>query len=183
MFGSTRIGAAPDLVTVAKGLTSAYAPMGAVLVSDRVAAPLYEDDRVLMHGHTFGGHPLSAAIALQNIEIFARDGVVANVRALEPHLAARLNGLRELAVVGDVRGMGFLWSVELVKDDQQSPFPADEAGNLVRSVLPRLLTESGLIAKPDNRGATVVTIAPPLISSREELDELVDGLSAALSQL
>jgi adenosylmethionine-8-amino-7-oxononanoate aminotransferase len=183
MFGSTRVGASPDLVTVAKGLTSAYAPMGAVLVSDRVAAPLYEGDRVLAHGHTFGGHPLASAIALKSLEIFARDGVVENVRALEPHLNRRLNALRDLPIVGDVRGAGFLWSVELVRDEANTPFGADEAKCLVGSVMPERLLDHGLIAKPDARGATVLTIAPPLISSKQDLDDIVDAMTEVLIEV
>ncbi len=183
MFGSTRVGASPDLITVAKGLTSAYAPMGAVLVSDRVAAPLYEGERVLAHGHTFGGHPLAAAMALRNLEIFARDGVVDNVRALEPHLDGRMNLLRELPVVGDVRGTGFLWSVELVKDDDATPFGVEEARWLVRNLIPERLLDHGLIAKPDDRGATVVTIAPPLISTKDELDDIVDAMTEVLVEV
>jgi adenosylmethionine-8-amino-7-oxononanoate aminotransferase len=183
MFGSTRVGASPDLVTVAKGLTSAHAPMGAVLVSDRVAGPLYDGDRVLAHGHTFGGHPLASAIALKNLEIFTRDGVVENVRALEPHLSRSLNLLRELPVVGDVRGMGFLWSVELVKDAENTPFDVEEAQRLVRSVIPERMLAHGLIVKPDDRGATVVTIAPPLISSKQDLDDIVDAMTEVLGDV
>ena len=182
-FGSTRVGASPDLVTVAKGLTSAYAAMGAVLVSDRVAAHLYEADRVLAHGHTFAGHPVASAIALKNLEIFARDSVIENVRALEPHLRERMNRLRQLPIVGDVRGMGFLWSAELVGGDDNAPLDQATATRLVRTVIPERMFEHGLIAKPDDRGATVLTIAPPLISSRQDLDEIVDAMTQVLIEV
>jgi adenosylmethionine-8-amino-7-oxononanoate aminotransferase len=96
------------------------------MVSDKVAAPLFEAGRMLMHGITFAGHPLCAAIALRNLEIFRRDGILENVRAQEPHLAARLEELRALPIVGDVRGAGFFWAIELVKDDENTRLDADE---------------------------------------------------------
>ena len=116
-FASSRYGVAPDLITCAKGITSAYAPMGAVLVSDRIAEPLYEEGRMLMHGITFAGHPVAAAIALRNIEIFEREGVLENVRELEPVLGELLEGIKSrVPIVGDVRGAGFFWALELVRD-------------------------------------------------------------------
>jgi len=180
-FGVERYGVVPDLITVAKGLTSAYAPMGATLVSDRVAARLHEDDRTLLHGITFGGHPVSAAIALRNIDIFERDGVLENVRALEPHLRGRLEELRELPIVGDVRGAGFFWAVELVSDGERGTFDAEQRERLVREFIPRRLLEAGLIARADDRGDVVLQIAPPLISTIPELDEIVEAMSAVLA--
>jgi adenosylmethionine-8-amino-7-oxononanoate aminotransferase len=179
-FGVTRFGATPDLITLAKGLTSAYAPMGAVMVSDRVAAPLYEAGATLLHGITFGGHPLSAAIALQNLEIFAREGVLENVRANESYLAERMNGLRELPIVGDVRGAGFFWAVELVPDGAEGRFDAEQREELLRRFLPGRLLEAGLIARGDDRGDTVVQVAPPLTADRAVLDELVERLGEVL---
>jgi len=180
-FGVTRYGAAPDLITIAKGLTSAYAPMGAVLVADRVAEPLYEDKRTLLHGITFGGHPLCAAIALRNIEIFARDRVLENVRAREPGLGERLQSLLELPIVGDVRGEGFFWATELVKDEDNARFDADERERLLREFMPRRLLEAGLIARADDRGDAVLQIAPPLISTDAVLDEIVEAMRAVLA--
>jgi adenosylmethionine-8-amino-7-oxononanoate aminotransferase len=180
-FGVTRYGATPDLITIAKGLTSAYAPMGAVLVSDRVAAPLYEDKATLLHGITFAGHPLCAAIALKNIEIFERDGVLENVRAREAGLRERLEALRELPIVGDVRGEGFFWAVEMVKDEAAGRFDADERERLIRGFMPARLLEAGLIARADDRGDAVLQIAPPLISDDAVLDEIVEAMRAVLS--
>lgn len=181
-FGSQRVGARPDLLTFAKGVTSAYAPMGGVLVSDEVAGPLYENGRNLVHGVTFGGHPLAAAIALRNIEIFNRDGVVGNVRELEPHLHARLDELRSLPIVGDVRGIGFFWAVELVKGESNERLNAEERERLLRGFLPGRLLEHGLIARADDRGDAVLQIAPPLVSSKETLDEIVDAMAAVLTE-
>jgi adenosylmethionine-8-amino-7-oxononanoate aminotransferase len=182
-FAIQRFGATPDLITVAKGLTSAYAPMGAVLVAEKVAAPLFEPGATLLHGVTFGGHPLSAAIALKNIEIFQRDGVLENVRANEGHLGAAMESLRELPLVGDVRGSGYFWAVELVSDGTQGRFDAEQREELVRRCLPGALRRAGLIARGDDRGDTVVQIAPPLIAGPEILDELVDRLRAVLEEM
>jgi adenosylmethionine-8-amino-7-oxononanoate aminotransferase len=179
-FGVSRFGATPDIITTAKGLTSAYAPMGAVLVADRIAEPFYDDRRMLLHGITFGGHPLSAAIALRNIEIFERDGVLENVRANESHLAQRMNELRELTIVGDVRGAGYFWAVEMVPDGAEGRFDADERERLLRGFLPGRLLEAGLIARGDDRGDTVIQVAPPLIADRAVLDDMVGRLREVL---
>jgi adenosylmethionine-8-amino-7-oxononanoate aminotransferase len=179
-FGVTRYGAVPDLITIAKGLTSAYAAMGAVMVSDRVAAPLFEAGRTLLHGITFGGHPVSAAIALQNLAIFEREGVLENVRANEAYLGERMGRLRDLPIVGDVRGAGFFWAVELVPDGAQGRFDAGQREELLRRFLPGRLLEGGLIARGDDRGDTVVQVAPPLTARRAVLDELVERLEGVL---
>jgi adenosylmethionine-8-amino-7-oxononanoate aminotransferase len=180
-FGVTRYDATPDLITVAKGLTSAYAPMGAVLVSEKVAAPLYDEGRTLLHGITFGGHPLCAAIALKNLEIFEREQVLENVRAREGGLQARLQQLREdLPIVGDVRGAGFFWAVELVKDDDNTRFDTEERERLLRGYMTPALLENGLIARADDRGDAILQIAPPLISDDEVLDEIVEKMRTVL---
>ncbi len=180
-FGVTRFDAVPDLITLAKGLTSAYAPMGAVVVSERVAAPLYDARRVLAHGITFGGHPLSAAIAQRNIEIFAREGVLENVHANEQHLGQRLGELSELPIVGDVRGAGYFWALELVRDGEQERFDATEREELLRGFLPRALRAAGLIARCDDRGDAVLQLAPPLVADADTLDEMVEKVEGVLS--
>jgi adenosylmethionine-8-amino-7-oxononanoate aminotransferase len=180
-FGITREGGVvPDLVSLAKGLTSAYAPMGALVAAERVVAPLIEQRRPFRHGITFGGHPLSAAIALKNIEIFERDGVLENVRALEPHLAHRMKQLRRLPIVGDVRGRGFFWAVELVGDEAGARFDQAERDRLLRGFLPARLREARIIARADDRGDSVLQIAPPLISDGAVLDAIVDTLAEVL---
>jgi adenosylmethionine-8-amino-7-oxononanoate aminotransferase len=181
-FGSTRVGAAPDLITTAKGITSAYAPMGAVFAHDRVVAPLYEDPkRSLLHGITFAGHPLCAAISLKNLEIFERDRVFENVKALEGHLEDRLRELLALPIAGDVRGAGFFWAVELVGEGGRR-FDAEERERLLRGFMFGRLMKAGMIARPDDRGDAVVQVAPPLISTAEQLDEMVDGLAEVLTE-
>ena len=158
---------------MAKGLTSAYMPMGAVLVSDKVAEPLYTDKATFLHGITFGGHPVASAVALRNLDIFERDGVLGNVRALEPALKQRLEDeLLDLPIVVDVRGAGFFWAFELAGGSPEARFDADQRERLLRGFLPKRLREAGLIARPDDRGDAVLQIAPPLISSAEQLDEM-----------
>ena len=181
-FASSREGVAPDLISVAKGITSAYAPMGAVLVRSRVIEPLVENGgRVFRHGITFAGHPVSAAIALKNIEIFERDQVLENVRSLEPHLRSRMEELRSLPIVGDVRGAGFFWAVEMVADPDNTRLDQAQRDQLIRGFLPKRFREAGLIARTDDRGDAVMQIAPPLISDAALLDEIVDRLGDVLS--
>src|SRR4051812_16052054 len=180
-FASSRYGVAPDLITCAKGITSAYAPMGAVIVSDKIAEPLYEEGRMLMHGITFAGHPVSAAIALRNLEIFEREGVLENVRAMEPVIDELLEGIKSrVPMVGDVRGAGFFWALELVRDASGARFSAEEREKLLRGFLAGRLLEEGLIARPDDRGDAVLHLAPPLVSTRAELQEMADKTEAVL---
>lgn len=181
-LGVERYDVVPDLVTTAKGLTSAYAPMGAVIVTDRVAAPLHDDPKLtLMHGITFAGHPLCAAIALKSLELFEREGILENVRAQEPHLHRRLDELRSLPIVGDVRGAGFFWALELVTQEGDGRLDAGQRERLLRGYLPGRLLEAGLIARPDDRGEAVLHLAPPLICDREVLDLLVDRVGEVLA--
>jgi adenosylmethionine-8-amino-7-oxononanoate aminotransferase len=182
-FGVTRFGAVPDLITTAKGLTSAYAPMGAVLASQRVVAPLYDPGRTLVHGITFGGHPLSAAIALKNLELFEREHVLENVREHESYLAGLLETLRRLPIVGDVRGSGFFWAVELVPEGPDSRFDSEQREELLRKCLPGALIGAELIARGDDRGDTVIQIAPPLICDQQVLEDLVGRLGDVLVTL
>jgi adenosylmethionine-8-amino-7-oxononanoate aminotransferase len=179
-FATERYEVEPDMITVAKGLTSAYVPMGAVLVSDRVAAPLYERGTTLLHGITFGGHPVAAAAALKSIEIFERDGILENVRTQEAHLTRRLNELLEVPIVADVRGAGFFWAFELCADAEGTRFAQEQRERLLRQFLPRRLREARLITRTDDRGDAVLQIAPPLISDKHQLDEMVDLLSDVL---
>jgi adenosylmethionine-8-amino-7-oxononanoate aminotransferase len=181
-FAAPKYGATPDLITVAKGITSAYAPMGAVIVSDKIAAPLYDDKRMLLHGITYGGHPVAAAMALRNIEVFEREGVLDNVREHEGYVEERLREVQDrVPIVGDVRGAGFFWALELVRDEHGSRFDAEQREALLRGFLTGRLLEEGLIARPDDRGDAMLHLAPPLVCSREELDEMVAKTEAVLA--
>jgi adenosylmethionine-8-amino-7-oxononanoate aminotransferase len=179
-FASSREGVAPDLISVAKGLTSAYAPMGAMLAREHVVAPLVEHRKVFRHGITFGGHPLSAALAAKSIQIIERDEVLENVRSQAGALGDRVKTLLDLPIVGDVRGAGFFWAMELVKDDDATRFGQAERDDLLRGFLPQRLRQAGLIARCDDRGDAVLQIAPPLISDAALLDDIVGRLRDVL---
>ncbi|MGF7235907.1 MAG: aminotransferase class III-fold pyridoxal phosphate-dependent enzyme, partial [Frankia sp.] len=180
-LGIEHEGVVPDIVTTAKGITSAYAPMGAVFVRAPVVDALARRGTALRHGITFGGHPVSAVAALKNIEIFERDGILTNVNALSSYLGDRMAELTTLPIVGDVRGRGFFWAVELVRDADNHPFDQRERDELLRGFLPARLLEAGVIARCDDRGDAVLQIAPPLISDRAVLDEIVDRLADVLT--
>jgi adenosylmethionine-8-amino-7-oxononanoate aminotransferase len=181
-FGSQHYGAEPDVITVAKGLTSAYAPMGAVLVSDRLTESMRKPGVSLLHGITFGGHPVAAAAALRSIEIFERDGVLENVRTRGDYLRTRLDEeVRTLPIVGDVRGDGFFYAAELTPDGGEGRFDQETVVRLVRQIVPPLLLEHGLIARADDRGDPVLQIAPPLIADEAVLDEIVIAMRDVLA--
>ncbi|MCZ4508071.1 aminotransferase class III-fold pyridoxal phosphate-dependent enzyme [Streptomyces sp. ActVer] len=181
-FGGDLYGARPDMVTVAKGITAGYAPMGATLVSTKVTGIINRPGAVLNHGYTFAGHPLSAAIALRNLEIMERDRILENVRALQDDLARRMAALTDLPIVGDVRGTGFFYSCELVGDLDDGGFSDRARADLVVDLIPRRLREAGLLARVYNRSAPLVQIAPPLISDRHLLDRIADILAETLAE-
>ncbi|MEU9309635.1 aminotransferase class III-fold pyridoxal phosphate-dependent enzyme [Streptomyces sp. NPDC048256] len=181
-FGGDRYGARPDIVTVAKGITAGYAPMGATLVSNRVVEVINQPGAVLNHGYTFAGHPLSAAIALRSLEIMERDRILENVRGHQDHLARRMNSLADLPIVGDVRGAGFFYACELVGDQEDGGFSDSARADLIVDLIPRRLREAGLLARVYNRAAPLVQIAPPLISDRHLLDRIADILAETLDE-
>jgi len=172
-FGAQRYDYLPDVITTAKGLTSAYAPMGAVIVSDRIAEPFMEGDSSFTHGITFGGHPVSAAIAMANLDVFEHEGVIDNVRANEAEFRATLDSLRDLPIVGDVRGAGYFQAIELVRDKEtKESFSDAEAETLLRGFLSGELYRRGLICRADDRGDPVIQLSPPLIAGPEQFREI-----------
>jgi adenosylmethionine-8-amino-7-oxononanoate aminotransferase len=182
-FGSERYDIRPDLMTIAKGLSSSYASIGAVVASDRVMAPFMRDTSMYSHGITFGGHPVASAVALKNIEIMRRDQIVEHVASTQDAFKARLDQLLDLPIVGDVRGVGFFYAVELVKDkDTKAGFDDDECETLLRGFLSPRLFERGLICRADDRGDPVVQISPPLVAGEEEFDQIVSILGDVLSE-
>ncbi|MGW0337539.1 aminotransferase class III-fold pyridoxal phosphate-dependent enzyme [Streptomyces sp. NPDC003011] len=181
-FGGDRYGARPDMVTVAKGITAGYAPMGATLVSNQVTEVINRPGAVLNHGYTFAGHPLSAAIALRSLEIMERDLILENVRGLQDHLAGRMASLGDLPIVGDARGAGFFYALELVGDLDNGGFSDTARADLITDLIPRRLREAGLLARVYNRAAPLVQIAPPLISDRPLLDRIADILANTLDE-
>lgn len=181
-FGGDRYGAAPDLITVAKGITAGCAPMGATLVGQRVAEVVNRPGAVLNHGYTFGGHPLCAAISLRTIEIMERDQVLANVRALEGGLANGMKALAGLPIVADVRGAGFFHAVQLAGDLPDGGFSDAARQALVVDLIPRRMRDAGLLARVYNRAAPLLQIAPPLISDRPLLDRIVEIIADTLDE-
>jgi adenosylmethionine-8-amino-7-oxononanoate aminotransferase len=182
-FGAQRYNYVPDVITTAKGLTSAYAPMGAVIVSDRLAEPFLDGTSSFTHGFTFGGHPICAAVALANLDAFEREGVIENVRANEGALRAMLDGLRELPIVGDVRGAGYFHAIELVKDkDTKESFSDEESETLLRGFLSAELYRRGLICRADDRGDPVIQLSPPLIAGPEQFAEIESVLRPVLAE-
>jgi adenosylmethionine-8-amino-7-oxononanoate aminotransferase len=182
-FGAYRYDYVPDIITTAKGLTSAYAPMGAVIVSDRIAEPFMDGLNNFTHGFTFGGHPICAAVALANIDVMEHEGVIDNVRTHEAEFRGMLDSLRDLPIVGDVRGAGYFQAIELVKDKEtKETFDDDEAETLLRGFLSGELYRRGLICRADDRGDPVIQLSPPLIAGPEQFEEIEAILRGVLTE-
>lgn len=182
-FGSSRYDIKPDLITSAKGLSSAYASIGALIISDKVAEPFKQPGAMFTHGITFGGHPVQAAIALKNIEIMKRERVVENVADHQDDFRRTLAPLLDLPIVGDLRGTGFFYAIELVKDkDSRTGFSDEEAHTLLHDYLSNRLYDAGLICRADDRGDPVVQISPPLIAEQQQFDEIAGILGEVLTE-
>jgi adenosylmethionine-8-amino-7-oxononanoate aminotransferase len=182
-FGSDRYDIRPDLVTCAKGLSSAYASIGAVVATDRVMEPFLQSDRMYSHGITFGGHPVQAAIALKNIEIMKRERIVEHVSDTQETFRKTLAQLLDLPIVGDLRGTGFFYALELVKDKEtRETFSDEECERLLRGFLTPRMFDAGLICRADDRGDPVIQISPPLIAGQSEFDEMVGILGDVLEE-
>jgi hypothetical protein len=181
-FGAERFDYVPDMITMAKGLTSGYSPLGALAVSDKLIEPFLAGTTFL-HGLTFAGHPVSAAVALANIDVFEKDHILENVRENEAEFKAQLDTLLELPIVGDVRGAGYFYGIELVKNkDTKETFNDDEAERLLRGYLSGALYESGLICRADDRGDPVVQLSPPLTCGPEEFAYITERLRIVLTE-
>lgn len=183
LFGCERFDYQPDIITSAKALTSAYIPMGAMIASDRVAEPFMEGNNSFAHGFTFAGHPIAAAVALANIEIFEREDLCGHVLAKEGEFRDMLESLRDIPIVGDVRGAGFFQAIELVKDQEtKASFNDEESEKLLRGFLSGALYERGLICRADDRGDPVIQFSPPLICDTEQFEEMHDVLRPVLEE-
>ncbi len=182
-FGAHRYDYEPDMITTAKGLTSAYAPMGAVIVSDRIAEPFLQGNNSFLHGFTFAGHPVCAAVALANLDAIEREGIIDNVRTNESGLRGMLDSLRDIPIVGDVRGAGYFQAIELVKDqDTDESFSAEESETLLRGFLSGELYRRGLICRADDRGDPVIQLSPPLIAGPTQFEEIEAVLRPVLTE-
>jgi adenosylmethionine-8-amino-7-oxononanoate aminotransferase len=182
-FGADRYGYQPDMITCAKGMTSGYSPLGALLVDDRLMEPFLDGTATFAHGFTFGGHPVSAAVALANLDLFEKEDLIGGVAARSGSFRAVLEGLRDLPIVGDVRGDGFFYGIELVKDQAtRESFDDNESERLLRGFLSGALFDAGLICRADDRGDPVVQLAPPLVCEQEHFDLIGEILRAVLSE-
>jgi len=172
-FGAQRYDYQPDIITTAKGIAAAIAPLGAMIFSDRLAAPFLEGAETFLHGFTFAGHPVSTTVALAAIDAYEREGILEHVRANEAPFRAMLESLRDIPIVGDVRGAGYFCGVELVKDrDTKETFDDEEDETLLRGFLSGELFRRGLICRADDRGDPVIQLSPPLIAGPQQFEEI-----------
>ena len=183
MFGADRYGYQPDIITCAKGLTSGYSPLGAMIASDRLMEPFLKGQNSFLHGYTFGGHPVSCAVAMANLDVFENEKINEHVRDTEGDFRATLEKLTDLPIVGDVRGDGYFYGIELVKDKAtKETFDDDESERLLRGFLSRALFDAGLYCRADDRGDPVIQLAPPLVCDQEHFDEMESILRVVLEK-
>ena len=182
-FGGLRYGYTPDIITIAKGLTSGYVPLGAMIASDRLAEPFLQGHNWFAHGITYGGHPVGSAVALANMDIMERENLFAHVRANSDLFRSYLERLTDLPIVGDVRGDGYFFGLELVKDKAtKETFDDDESERLLRGFLSGALFEAGLYCRADDRGDPVIQLAPPLIAGEAQFAEIEQILRSVLTE-
>jgi adenosylmethionine-8-amino-7-oxononanoate aminotransferase len=182
-FGSHRYGYQPDIITFAKGVTSGYSPLGGMLTTDELMEPFNEGARTFLHGVTFAGHPVSCAVALANLDVFEKEDLLGNVRANEGAFRATLEKLSDLPIVGDVRGDGYFYGIELVKDKAtRETFSDDESERLLRGFLSPALFDAGLICRADDRGDPVIQLSPPLTCTQEHFDLMEQILRSVLTE-
>jgi adenosylmethionine-8-amino-7-oxononanoate aminotransferase len=204
-FGCERYGYQPDIITFAKGVTSGYAPLGGMMVSDRLMEPFATrqgasarpehrgqlhgvetaagGQETFLHGVTFAGHPVSCAVAMANLDVFEKDDLLGNVRSREGAFRSTLEKLTDLPIVGDVRGDGYFYGIELVKDKaSRETFNDDESERLLRGFLSHALFDAGLVCRADDRGDPVIQLSPPLICTQQHFDEMEQILRAVLTE-
>jgi adenosylmethionine-8-amino-7-oxononanoate aminotransferase len=182
-FGADRFGYQPDIITCAKGMTSGYSPIGAMIATDRIMEPFLQGHASFAHGYTFGGHPVSSAVALANLDIFEREGLNQHVLDNTDAFRRTLEKLLDLPIVGDVRGDGFFFGIEMVKDkNTRETFDDDESERLLRGFLSRALFDAGLYCRADDRGDPVIQLSPPLICDQSHFDEMEQILRSVLTE-
>jgi adenosylmethionine-8-amino-7-oxononanoate aminotransferase len=182
MFGADKFGYQPDIITSAKGLTSGYAALGAAIISDRIFEPFSKGTTSFPHGYTFGGHPVACAAALANLELFEKEDLLGNVLRNEDAFRTTLEKLLDLPIVGNVRGSGYFWSVELVKDQPtKEPFTTADCERILRGLVAPGMWEAGVYCRADDRGQAVVQFAPPLICGQAEFDQIESAVRSVLT--
>lgn len=183
MFACSTYDFVPDMITCAKGMTSGYSPIGATIVNEKVYEPFRHGNTAFYHGYTFGGHPVSAAVALENLNIFDEEKLNERVREHSPAFRASLETLSDLPIVGDVRGDGYFFGIELVKDKaSKETFNDEESERLLRGFLSKALFDAGLYCRADDRGDPVIQLAPPLTIGPNEFSEITGILRSVLSE-
>lgn len=183
MFGAERYGYQPDMITCAKGITSGYAPLGAMIASDKLMEPFLHDAQMFAHGYTFGGHPVSTAVAMKNLDIFEEEKVLEHVRTNEGAFRSTLERLKDLPIVGDVRGDGYFYGIELVKDKAtRESFTDEECERLLYGFVSKQLFAEGLYCRADDRGDPVIQLSPPLICDQSHFDEMEQVLRTVLDK-
>jgi adenosylmethionine-8-amino-7-oxononanoate aminotransferase len=184
MFAAEHYDFVPDMITFAKGVTSGYSPLGGVIARDKLAEPFLSGTASFAHGITFAGHPVSCAVALANLDVFEREDVLGHVHANAGEFRSRIESLRDLPIVGDVRGDGYFLAIELVKDpdDHSVRFTPAEREQLIRGTVAPRLFESGLICRADDRVDPVVQLAPVLTCGPEEFAEIELTLRTVLTE-
>ncbi|MEI6693430.1 MAG: aspartate aminotransferase family protein [Actinomycetes bacterium] len=182
-FAMNRFGVVPDIITFAKALTSGYAPAGAMVVSDRIFEPFSKGNVSFSHGFTWAGHPVAMAAAMANMDIFEREDLNGRVRENEGSFRSTLEKLLDLPIVGDIRGEGYFYGIELVKDKAtKETFDDEESERLLRGFLSKALFDAGLYCRADDRGDPVVQLAPPLVAGQKEFDEMESILRSVLTE-
>jgi len=182
-FGCERYGYQPDIITFAKGVTSGYAPLGGMMVSDALMEPFSKGSATFLHGVTFAGHPVSCAIGLANLDVFEKEDLLGNVRARQDAFRATLEKLSDLPIVGDVRGDGYFYGIEMVKDKAtRETFTDEESERLLRGYMSHALFDAGLVCRADDRGDPVIQLSPPLICTQEHFDEMEQILRSVLTE-
>ncbi|MBS1894617.1 MAG: aspartate aminotransferase family protein [Actinobacteria bacterium] len=182
-FGSGRLDYQPDIITTAKGLTSAYAPMGCLIASDRIAEPFLAEGNSFLHGFTFAGHPVCAAVAMANIGVFEREDLIGNVLRHEDAFGAMLDSMKEFPIVADARGLGYFRAIELVKDpDTLERFDEEETATICAFITQELF-DSGLHHRADDRAGVTIQLAPPLIAGPEQFDEMAERIRPVIANV
>jgi adenosylmethionine-8-amino-7-oxononanoate aminotransferase len=183
-FGSSRYDVVPDLITFAKGATSGYAPIGGVVIRTGLVEQLMDaaDAGIFTHGATWGGHPVATAVTSANLAALDDVDALGNVRRLEPAFQAALDQLAAAhTCVREWSGTGFFYAIELMADrDSGRELTPAQSTALIRTVMPQAMRAAGLITRPDDRGATMLVLAPPLVADRPVLDELAACVDTVL---
>ena len=184
-FGSERVGGSPDMITFAKGVTSAYQPLGGVVIRGELVRQTWDSELAMFnHGSTFGGHPVACAVAVANMRALRDEGVIANVVANEAYFQEGLDALTEqFDVVKEWRGCGYFYAVELMGSRARGvELVDDDRSALEGGVLGRFVRESKLLVRPDDRGATMLTLSPPLIADRAVIDDIMARMAQILGR-